>query len=402
VLPFPSEINLKVNGVNVTDTGGEGEGICSITGDFGSSSVLVFYFSSSWFDTVSFNATVTVFGTNLYASILLSTLLSTLLGGYSLGSFFETQGRNTMFMILGIIGAVAVSGASVYRLEKKRRVPINVMSNMESIIVDHNPTGTMIWSLDFISMQQDITLVSGFMSAIKNFLNEMRVGGLKRLGTEFGMFIREETKMLTATCIVGEIGLDEEFWIRSKLHEFLVKIEQNYYKELEGWKGDVAQFRETFPAILSSLINLDYVQKLQRRKIEKISRNKDKLQNKVNKYGAKLEELKSRYDSGELDFKRYIVERYKTEAKYDKVQKEYLYAGLFLSRTPSTLEKKVKPKELEKLEKLQTRFLEVRKEIEELQNKELKGTISSEDIELREKLQKELMTLIDKLDKLKE
>lgn len=401
MLPFPSEINLKINGVNVTDSGSEGGGFCSITGDFGSSN-LVFNFSSTWFDTVSFNANVTVSGVNLYPSILLSTLLSTLLGGYTLGSFFETQKRNTVFLTVGIIGAVAVSGVSFYRVEKRRRVPINAMRNMESIIVDHNPTGTMVWSFDFISMQQDVTLVSGFMSAIKTFLEEMKIGGLKRLSTEFGTFIREETKMLTATCIAGEMGLDEEIWIRGKLHEFLVRIEQNYYKELEGWKGDVAQFREAFPNILASLINLGYVQRLQRQKMEKLSGNRDKLQRTLNSYGAKLEELKSRYDSGELDFKKYIIERYKTEAKYDKVQKEYLYAGLFLSRTSSLLERRVKPKNLERIEKIQSRFLEVRKEIEALERKELKGTITSEDITLREKLQKELVSLIEKLDKLKE
>ncbi|MHA1210577.1 MAG: hypothetical protein ACTSRF_15330, partial [Candidatus Freyarchaeota archaeon] len=63
-------------------------------------------------------------------------------------------------------------------------------------------------------MQQDIALVSGFMTAIKSFLEEMKIGGLKRLGTEFGTFIREESELLTCTCITGEIGLDEELWIR--------------------------------------------------------------------------------------------------------------------------------------------------------------------------------------------
>jgi DNA repair exonuclease SbcCD ATPase subunit len=240
------------------------------------------------------------------------------------------------------------------------------------------------------------------MSAIKSFLEEMKIGGLKRLSTEFGTFIREESQLLTATCITSDIGLNEELWIRGKLHEFLIKIEQNHYEQLKEWKGDVAQFRESFPAILGSLINLEKVQSLQRQKIEKLARNKDKLQDKVNKYGAKLEELKSRYDSGELDFKKYIVERYRTEAKYDKVQKEYLYAGLFLSRVPALLEAKpLKTKEVEKMEKIQNRFLEIRKEIEELRKKELEGSITSQDLERKESLQKELNTLMEKLDKLK-
>ena len=220
--------------------------------------------------------------------------------------------------------------------------------------------------------------------------------------TEFGTFIREESQLLTTTCITSDIGLNEELWIRGKLHEFLIKIEQSHYEQLRDWKGDVAQFRESFPAILASLINLEKVQSLQRQKIEKLARNKNKLQENVNKYGAKLEELKSKYDSGELDFKKYIVERYRTEAKYDKVQKEYLYAGLFLSRTPASLEAKtMKTKEVEKMEKIQNQFLELRKEIEELRKKELEGSITSQDLERKEKLQKELMTLMGKLDKFK-
>ncbi|MEM2984507.1 MAG: hypothetical protein QXL24_04760, partial [Candidatus Jordarchaeaceae archaeon] len=243
---------------------------------------------------------------------------------------------------------------------------------------------------------------SGFIQAIKTFLEEMKVGGLKRLGTEFGTFIREESKLLTATCIAGNIGIDEELWIRNKLHEFLIQGEQKHYKQLEEWKGDVGQFRESFPVILSSLIDLKKVQSLQRQKIEKLTRDKDKLQREVDKYGAKLDKLKGRYDAGEIGFKNYLVERYKIEAKYDKVQKDYLYASLFLSRAAPILEEKpLKPKEIEMLEKIQNRFLEIRKEIDELRKKELKGIITSEDIAVKEKLQKELMNLMEKLEKLK-
>ncbi len=401
--PFPSEINLQIRETvdvwPVQNTSIGGEGICVITENLGSSSVLAFDFDSTWFDTVSFNVTVEIYGTNLIGNILMSTLFQ----GYSLGSIFQTQQQNSFFLMLGAIGAVAVAGATGYRVNKKRKIPINAMRNMESILIDHNPSGTLLWSFDFISMQQDIALVSGFMSAIKSFLEEMKVGGLKRLGTEFGTFIREESQLLTATCITGEIGLDEELWIRGKLHEFLIKIEQSYYKELEDWKGNVAQFRESFPLIIGSLINLEKVQKLQMKKIEKLTKSKDKLQKKVNKYGAKLENLKSKYDSGEIDFKKYIVERYKTEAKYDKTQKDYIYASLFLQRVPSALEaERVTPQATKQLEKIQNRFFEVRAEIEELEKKEWQGVITSTDIERREKLQRELFALIEELGKFQE
>nr|MDO8077803.1 hypothetical protein [Candidatus Freyarchaeota archaeon] len=395
-VPLPSEINLRINGTAVSDSGGEGKGTWS-GGGFGVTNSLIFDFDSTWPGSVSFSVTVEVYGTNLYGSILLSTLLQ----GYSLGLLIQNKEQGDTFLILAAIGAVALAGASGYHINKRRKIPRNAMKNLESILVDHNPTGSLVWSFDFVSMQQDIALVSGFMTAIKSFLEEMKIGGLKRLGTEFGTFIREESELLTCTCITGEIGLDEELWIRSKLHEFLVQIEQAHWKQFEDWKGEVAQFREVFPATLGTLIDLDKVRKLQRQKVEELTKKREKLQKKVNKYGARLEELKSKYDSGEIDFKKYIVERYKTEAKYDKVQKDYIYTSLFLSRVTSTPGAALAAPEAEKIKKIQKRFLQVKKEIEELQRREREGVITSKDVERKEKLQKELLKLMDELDRLK-
>ena len=397
---FPTDINMEVNSVPVVDGVLKGEGTCNLTENFNISGNFAFLnVNSSWVhpEGIEFGAVIFIEYINVYLIMLSRSL--TMFTSYT----FMKDNQDQFFRLLGLIalGAVIASGYGGKTAYKKRKTPLNAMRSMENILIDHNTAGTLIWSFDFISMQQDVVLVSGFISAIKSFLEEMKVGGLKRLGTEFGTFIREESQLLTATCITGDIGLDEELWIRSKLHEFLIKIEQEHWNQLEDWKGDIGQFKESFPAILASLISLEKVQKLQRQKIEKLAKSKDKLQKKVNKYGAKLEALKSKYDSGEIDFKKYIVERYKTEAKYDKVQKDYLYASLFLSRVPTLIEAKpAKPKEVERIEKLQSDFLKVRGEIEELRRKELEGSITSKDLERKEKLQNELMRLMEKLDKL--
>ncbi|WXG39375.1 MAG: hypothetical protein WED07_00835 [Candidatus Freyarchaeum deiterrae] len=396
--PFPTDVNMNVNGTAVQNLS-RGAGLGNLSQPLNiSENMATLYVANSWFSPLIFDVTIEVSGVDVLGMLYTRSL--TLLSYYN----FTKDNQNNFFILLGFIalGAVVAGGYGGWTAYKKRMIPLNALKSLENILVDHNPTGVMIWSFDFISMEQDIALVSGFMSAIKSFLEEMKVGGLKRLSTEFGTFIREESQLLTATCITGDIGLDEELWIRSKLHEFLVQIEQSHYKQLEDWKGNVSQFKESFPAILASLIDLEKVQNLQRKKIDKLTRNKENLQKTVNNYGAKLENLKSRYDSGEIDFKKYILERYKIEAKYDKVQKDYLYSSLFLARTPSLLEAKpVKPKDAEKIEKIQNRFLEVRKEIEELRRKELEGSITSSDLERKESLQKELMTLMEKLDKLK-
>jgi len=182
---------------------------------------------------------------------------------------------------------------------------------------------------------------------------------------------------------------------------YTFRLRQEYGKQLETWKGEVSQFAEAFPVILASIINLDKVHKLQMQKVMKLSKNRQKLQKKVNEYGEKLEKLKSKYDSGEIDFKKYIYERYKTEERYDKVQKDYIYASLFLQRTPSQ-STQPKPKFAKEMEKLQNRLFEVKAKIDELEKKEMQGTITSTDIEEKQKLQKELLDLIQKLDKIQE
>ncbi|MFB0561307.1 MAG: hypothetical protein ACETWM_08870 [Candidatus Lokiarchaeia archaeon] len=395
--PLPTDVNMKVNGTAVEDVS-RGAGWCNLLEKLNvSSGIASLIVDTSWIGPIEFSLTIEVYGVDVLG-IMYTRSLTTFFT-YS----FMKENQDKFFLLLGLIalGAVIAGGYGGRTVYKRRRIPLNALRSMENILVDHNPTGTMIWSFDFISMQQDIALISGFMSAIKLFLEEMKVGGLKRLSTEFGTFIREESQLLTATCISSDIGLDEELWIRGKLHEFLIQIEQKHYKQLETFKGDVGQFKESFPAILASLIDLNKVQTLQRQKIEKLAKKKDKLQKKVNKYGAKLENLKDKYDSGEIDFKKYIVERYKTEAKYDKVQKDYLYTSLFLSRAPYLIEAKpLTPKAMEKMEKIQKRFLEIRGEIDKLRIKEWEGTITSNDIERKEKLQGELMTLMEKLDKL--
>ncbi len=397
--PFPTHVNMNVNGTIVMDLQARGSGLCNLSQPLNISGNLAnLYIGTSWFRPLIFSVSIEVYGVDVLGMLYLQGL--TMFFFY--GIMKDSRDRFLLLMSLVAAGAVITAGYGGWKAYKKRRIPLNAMKSLENILVDHNVAGTLIWSFDFISMQQDIALVSGFIQAIKTFLEEMKVGGLKRLGTEFGTFIREEGKLLTATCIAGNIGIDEELWIRSKLNEFIVQVEQTHYKQLEEWKGDVAQFRESFSLILSSLIDLKRVQGLQRQKVEKLTRDKDRLQREVNKYGAKLDKLKGKYDSGEIDFKKYLVERYKIEAKYDRVQKDYLYASLFLSKASPILEEKLmKPKEIEMLEKIQNRFLEIRREIDELRKKELKGIVTSEDIAIKEKLQKELMSLMEKLEKLK-
>ncbi|MHA1604587.1 MAG: hypothetical protein ACTSWF_08055, partial [Candidatus Freyarchaeota archaeon] len=101
-VPTPSEINLMINGTPVTDSG-EGRGTWSL-GGLGELNSLVFDFNSTWPGTVTFSMSVEVYGTSLYGSILLATLLQ----GYGLGLVLQSKEQADTYLILAGVGAVVV------------------------------------------------------------------------------------------------------------------------------------------------------------------------------------------------------------------------------------------------------------------------------------------------------
>jgi len=159
------------------------------------------------------------------------------------------QSQNLMlYLLLGLgFGSVVIAGVTGDRLRKRLAIPTRALASLENIIVDHIPTGITLWAFDFFKMEQDVTLVSGFMSALKSFLGEMKKGGLRKLETEFGTFIREDGEFLTATCITSGNSPREENWIRQRLRSFLSIAEQRHWDELQSWSGNVSTFRESFP-----------------------------------------------------------------------------------------------------------------------------------------------------------
>ncbi|MEM3586246.1 MAG: hypothetical protein QXO71_02895 [Candidatus Jordarchaeaceae archaeon] len=304
-------------------------------------------------------------------------------------------------------------GALIGAFIRLVRMSVNAMWSLDTLLVEHNIDGILIWSFNFVTMGQDVAPVSEFMSVIKSFLKKMKVGRINWLETEFGTFIREESRLLTATCITnvreepssfltvtgikGDIEFGEERLIRSKLRRFLIEMEKRHYYQLEDWKGDIDQLRKSFQATLGSVINLKKTQSLQRKKIKKFMVYKNTLQKEVKKYWAKLEDLEAKYDSGKLSYDEYTKKKSKTELKYDKVQRMCIYMTLFLLRAFALLEAEpMKPKELRDFDKILNRFLEVMKEIEELRKKELKGNITLQDLERGRSLRRELMSLMDK------
>nr|MDO8081357.1 hypothetical protein [Candidatus Freyarchaeota archaeon] len=324
--------------------------------------------------------------------LLLSTFLS---------QFQSGRNQSNMLLIFLLVGAVVAVGSGGYVANRRRKIPLKAMASLENILVDHIPTGITLWAFDFFRMEQDVTLVSGFMTAVRTFLGEMQKGGLRKLETEFGTFIREDGAFLTATCITSGNTSSEENWIRRRLRSFLSISEQQNLDALEKWKGDAAPFRKSFPTVLASVIDLDKTEELQRQRILRLENEKERLRMELNNLGSQMEGLSKQVEAKEISKAEFEARTAKIEPEYDRFQNEFIRVSLFLSRAPSKLEaKKVKPEVTEDVEKIQGRFLEIRMEIEELRRKEVEGTITSKDHKRRDKLQTELVSLIEKLDKL--
>ncbi|MEM2146407.1 MAG: hypothetical protein QW279_13680, partial [Candidatus Jordarchaeaceae archaeon] len=230
------------------------------------------------------------------------------------------QNQNLMGYLL--IGVVLVSAAAaavvVYRLRRKSSVPINALASLENIIVDHASSGVTMWAFDFLRMEQDVNLVSGFMSAVKSFLVEMRKGGLRRMDTEFGTFIREDGELLAITCITSGSTQEEEKWIRGKLQSFVNNVEQQNWDMLANWSGEVSQLRPRFFEALSSLIDLDKAEQLQRERFIKVLRRRERLQVELNNLGTRLEALNQQLSEGKISQEEFEARKAEIEPKYDK------------------------------------------------------------------------------------
>ncbi|MFB0561390.1 MAG: hypothetical protein ACETWM_09285 [Candidatus Lokiarchaeia archaeon] len=312
----------------------------------------------------------------------------------------QSQSFMRYLILAAVVGSVAVAGVAINRLRKRREVPFKALASLENIIVDYIPSGITLWAFDFLKMEQDAILVSGFMSAVKSFLAEMKKGGLRKLETEFGTFIREDGDILTATCITSGNTTQEEKWIRQKLRSFLSIAEQRNLDKLLDWKGDVSSFRASFSEILTLLVDLDKAEQLQREKILRTLREKERLQEELNKLGSKLENLNQQFSAGKIGATEFEARKAEIEPKYDKIQMDYIRANILLSKVPYTLEATWEiPDAKEKMEKIRNKFIKITMEIDELQRKEQGGSITSKELKRKEKLQKELMTLIEKMDK---
>ncbi|MEM3587140.1 MAG: hypothetical protein QXO71_07475 [Candidatus Jordarchaeaceae archaeon] len=269
---------------------------------------------------------------------------------------------------------------------------------MENIIVDHIASGITLWALDFFEMRQHTILVSGVISAIKSLMIDMRKGNLKKLETEFGTFIKEDGNILTVTCITSGNTIQEENWIRQKLRDFLSIVEARYRNELREWVGNASIFEEVFLQIISSVINVPKALKLQKKRILKMEKKKDRLYEELKKLESEMDTIETRLENGKISEDEFEVKKTRIKQEYKRIRECYINTCFLLSRTIR------EPKEADKLykevEKIRNTFLEIKSEIDNLQAKKMEGILTPRDIVNKNKLQEKLTSLIENLDKL--
>ncbi|MEM3664063.1 MAG: hypothetical protein QXW47_03075 [Candidatus Jordarchaeales archaeon] len=298
---------------------------------------------------------------------------------------------------LGVSAAAVVAGGVVGgRAYRRWRAPVRAMGAVENVLVTHRETGLPLWSFDVLSLDVDATLVSGFVSAVRNFAEEMRLGGFNVLETRIGTFVRAESELLEVVCVTGKVGRLEVEWLRGRLAEFLRLVEAEAGSALRKWEGgDVSEFRDVFRRAFSSVFNYPRLVRLHEARMRGLIKERGRLTGAI----ASLE--KEARKAGELFERRALsVEEYERRVSELSREKEALEQRI--ASIDDTLSR-MRVRELivtGKVEEVRARFNEIRAEIDELRKKEEKGELTDRERKRLRSLEKELRKLIDELGKI--
>ncbi len=316
---------------------------------------------------------------------------------FMMAQSLQAEQSSRLLSLLGIIlGLIGVSGGVAAQTYRKLRAPIRAMSAIENILVTHKESGLPLWSFDVFSMDIDVTLVSGFVSAVRNFAEEMKVGGFNVLETRLGTFVRAESELLEATCITGKVGRFEVEWLQGRLDEFLRLVEEEIGDALRKWKGgETGEFREVFRQAFSRVLDVSRLIKIHERKMSKLVSERNKLSSMLRAVEEEARQAGRLFEEGRLTPEEY-------EERVAKLSREKDVLEQRISSIDETLSR-AKVRELVisgKMEEISRRFTDIRSEIDRLKEKEDKGELTEKEKRRLRKLEKELKKLVDELGRI--
>lgn len=159
------------------------------------------------------------------------------------------------YIMLGVI-TVAIATFMVYRMiivpRKTRRMQhlldihqrFEDAENIQYILIVSRDSGLSIYSRSFTDLPVDADLISGFLTAISSFGEEIKgkmkddgrfEEGLEELSyKQFKIVVNDGEKVRTAVLLLNEASHS----LKRKLKEFNLKFEEYFTPELQTWQGE--------------------------------------------------------------------------------------------------------------------------------------------------------------------
>ncbi|MHA1783690.1 MAG: hypothetical protein ACTSVY_01985 [Candidatus Helarchaeota archaeon] len=116
--------------------------------------------------------------------------------------------------------------------------------SIRQILIIHRKSGTTIFSKSFIEKETDPDLISGFLTAISAFEQELAgvTGGLEELKYKNIRILISIGELVSACLIIDGDRVPSESLNRT-FKEFKDAFEERFQEEIEGFEGYIAPFR---------------------------------------------------------------------------------------------------------------------------------------------------------------
>ncbi|MBD3228272.1 MAG: hypothetical protein GF329_08780 [Candidatus Lokiarchaeota archaeon] len=109
---------------------------------------------------------------------------------------------------------------------------------LNSVIILKNDSGVCLYSNNY-ELDFDSTLFSGFLTAVQNFAENLKIGRLTNFITNDKIIVLTSTENVVVSLII-DLKDNEEEWM-GKAYTIAEKFEEKY--DLENWTGDISLFR---------------------------------------------------------------------------------------------------------------------------------------------------------------
>lgn len=277
----------------------------------------------------------------------------------------------------------------------------NPLYNIDNLIVKHKSSGKIFWTYCFLRMTPNFPLPSGFISMVRVFVEEMQRAGVDRYEkSDIGTLLRVDGERIAITGIMRNreyVVPSEEKKIRDIMTKFVTLVESELSTELQLLGGSINEpkkFEQKLFDLLNSVMNLQYIENLQKTKVPYLQKQRSRLKKKLEQLSTDLEKYNTRLQKRKRTYPEY-EERKRIERYYRTAKRDYTYSILYLSRIPPVTTEPTYEEIVKKVESIRNRFYELWCELNKAYRK--KTLMYHEPKERRQKEQ-ELFTIIKTLD----